>query len=385
METADLSRPTFWSETDAQTVVCGNPRRHNELASVKAAAAAIPELAGHIIVETSGSTGGAKFVCLSRSAILSSARAVNDHLQASGKDRWLCALPTFHVGGLGIYARGFAGGNEVHAYSADWHAGTFVKALEASRATLTSLVPTQVADLVSAELTSPPLLRAVIVGGGHLDETVEMQARQLGWPLLLSYGMTETCSQIATQRLDRLGIGEGPDGLQLLAHCQVRTTCDNRLAVRGESLMSGYLNIGEGGDASFEQPFDSEDWFVTQDLVAIEGEQLFYQGRVDRLVKILGELVDVDRVEETFRQRFTSGDRESVAVEAAVDGRRGFRLVPIVEHPIEMDSVDDAVRDYNMESGPLEKLEAAARVDRFPRSSLGKMQRAALRALARLR
>ncbi len=385
METAELSQPSFWSEADAELVVLANPRRQNDLASVRGAAESIPEIAAHIIVETSGSSGNAKFVCLSRSALLSSARAVNDHLRVTKHDRWLCALPTFHVGGLGIYARGFCASIEVIDYTDEWQPIAFTNALKLSAATLTSMVPTQITDLVAAEVKSPQHLRAVIVGGGHLDMAVEDRARQLGWPLLLSYGMTETCSQIATQTLERIARTESTPGLQLLPHCRVRSDADSRLSVCGDSLFTAYLLIADDGTATLEQPFDEHKWFVTQDRVTIDGDQLIYRGRVDRQVKILGELVDLDRVENTFRQRLDPADRESVAVEAVADGRRGFRLVPIVEERVARAQIDAAIQVFNQHAVPFERLDAAIRVDYLPRSSLGKMRRSALRALARLR
>ena len=69
--------------------------------------------------------------------------------------------------------------------------------------THTSLVPTQVHDLVKADLRAPETLKAIVVGGGHLDAATGRLARTLGWPVLASYGMTEAASQIATQTLER--------------------------------------------------------------------------------------------------------------------------------------------------------------------------------------
>ena len=385
MDAAELSQARFWDETGAELVVLGNPRRRNDLASVKAAAGAIPEIAGHVIVETSGSSGQAKFVCLSRTALLASARAVNRHLRVTTDDVWLCALPTFHVGGLGIYARGFCAANSVIAYAEEWQPAGFSKSLQSAAITLTALVPTQIADLVAAEVSAPASLRAVIVGGGHLDRTIEKCARQLGWPLLLSYGMTETCSQIATQPLEQLRSSEAGNGLQVLPHCQVRNDRDQRLAVRGDSLLTAYLIIDEAGHAKLNKPLDDDNWFVTQDRVAIDGDQLTYLGRVDRQVKILGELVDLDRVEAALRKGLDPGVRESVTVEAIADRRRGFRLIPIIEKRVAGSAIDAGILTFNQQALPFERLEAWIEVDRFPRSPLGKLQRSALCRLARLR
>src|SRR4051812_23438722 len=66
-------------------------------------------LPGHIWVATSGSTT-VKWVGLSKASILASAHAVNEHLMSTSKDIWVHALPDFHVGGLGIWARSYLNG-----------------------------------------------------------------------------------------------------------------------------------------------------------------------------------------------------------------------------------------------------------------------------------
>ncbi|MGA8808880.1 MAG: AMP-binding protein, partial [Thermoanaerobaculia bacterium] len=65
----------------------------------------LPKLEAHVFVATSGSTGDIKLVALSKRAILASAAAVNERLNVTARDVWAAVLPTFHVGGLGVYAR----------------------------------------------------------------------------------------------------------------------------------------------------------------------------------------------------------------------------------------------------------------------------------------
>jgi O-succinylbenzoic acid--CoA ligase len=78
-------------------------------------------LPGHLWLATSGTTGSLKLTALSKRAMLASAAAVNRHLQSDADDVWLCVLPTFHVGGLGIYARAFLSGAQV--VTAEWRGG----------------------------------------------------------------------------------------------------------------------------------------------------------------------------------------------------------------------------------------------------------------------
>src|SRR5207248_10782092 len=108
--------------------------------------ALVPPLPAHVFVATSGTTGAIKLVALSKQAIPASAAAVNERLAASANDVWCRVLPYFHVGGLGIHARAHLSGARVLEMPWDAHA------FAAAEATLASLVPAQVHDLVSASL-----------------------------------------------------------------------------------------------------------------------------------------------------------------------------------------------------------------------------------------
>ena len=57
------------------------------------------------VLFTSGSTGTPRGVVLSRSAFLASANASAHRLGWADEDRWLCALPLSHIGGLSILTR----------------------------------------------------------------------------------------------------------------------------------------------------------------------------------------------------------------------------------------------------------------------------------------
>ena len=125
----------------------------------------LPELRGHVLFETSGSSGTPKWVALSKPALLASAAAVNRHLDVNTRSRWGLALPLHHVGGFGVAARAYQAGAEMSIYPGKWNAADFRAWLDRENITHTSLVPTQVHDLVSANLVSPTPLRTIVVGG----------------------------------------------------------------------------------------------------------------------------------------------------------------------------------------------------------------------------
>src|SRR5437016_3187547 len=187
--------------------------------------ALVPPLPTHVFIATSGTTGAIKLVALSKAAILASAAAVNARLESSANDIWCRVLPLFHVGGLGIRARAHLSGARV--VEIPWDARAFA----ASEATLASLVPTQVHDLVATGQRAPATFRAILVGGGAFDPELQARGRALGWPFLATYGMSECCSTVSVEN-------------ELLPHLEARGEPDGRLALRGASLFTGYGTEG---------------------------------------------------------------------------------------------------------------------------------------------
>lgn len=321
----------------------------------------VATLDAHVWIATSGTTGALKLTALSKEALLASAAAVNAHLEARARDAWCCVLPTFHVGGLGIHARALLAGARV--VSMEWEARRFAEACSAESIAFSALVPAQVSDLVRERLAAPRPLRAIVVGGGALSDALFYEARQLGWPLLRSYGMTECCSQVATASYES-------DELQVLPHLEVRTTADGRLAIRGASLLTGYA-LFDGDTPRFVDP-KVDGWLVSEDLGSVDGRVLRVEGRRGELVKIGGESVDLKRLDRILDEvlRTTGGD---AAVFAVPDERLGF----VIHIAATRDGIAD---EFASRVLPFERPRAVHRVAAIPRSPLGKLLRAKLAA-----
>lgn len=395
--------PLGWSSqewTSDQTAVLTNPRLPDaQRDMLLAAQAAMPSLPAHVWLTTSGSSG-IKWVALSKAALLASAHAVNQHLGAGPADAWALALPTFHVGGLGILARAFVSGAAVHLYAGlhaekqsepRWDARSFHAFLGETRAALTSLVPTQLHDLVRAGCVSPPALRAVVVGGGALDPGLYQQARALGWPALPSYGLSECCSQVATAALSSLTGNSEKDTppLVLLPHVAARTDRGGRIALQSPSLLSGYglppgLTPHPPEQARFVDP-RQDGWFLTEDRGLVTGTVLAMQGRIGDFVKVGGESVDVARLQQLWAQTQADALPETVLT-AAFDTRLGAAIhLFATGGPGTQGAVARAAQAFNAQVPPFERIRQVHAVDAIPRSPLGKLLRAQLLAQAGLR
>ncbi len=155
-------------------------------------------------------------VVLRKRALRISAEAVNDWVGVGAGSVWGLALPVCHVGGFGVVARGYFAGCEVVSFEGKWGVDGFCEWVDKVGVTHVSLVPTQVHDLVAAGARGPGSLEVVLVGGGKLEVEAGRAARALGWPVLATYGMTETCSQVATQEVAALGEDFAEGGLGVL-------------------------------------------------------------------------------------------------------------------------------------------------------------------------
>lgn len=335
-----------------------------------------PQLSAHIWLATSGTTKSdeLKLIALSKNAFLTSAQAVNNHLNVTDKDVWLNVLPLFHVGGLSILARAFLSRSKVVEYCDKWQPQKFLEVLEKNAITLTSLVPTQVFDLVQHGLTSPKSLRAVLVGGGALSGDLYKKARQLGWPLLATYGMTEVCSQVATAPLESLETVSGSYAMQVLSHVQVGLSAENCAIIQSPALYSGMLKIKN--NSSEWHPLN-EKQFITQDVVALTGDSIQIIGRKDNTKKVLGELVSLDDLNEQFEGVGVKGQAAFLFVS---DDRKENDLVCVIEKklmPLKskiLNHLKNKIPNYCLP-------QAIYWISEIPKTELGKMKTGQLREM----
>lgn len=312
------------------------------------------ELSAHVWIATSGTTGSIKWAALSKEALLISAQAVNAHFSLSVKDVWLNPLPLFHVGGLGIYARASLTGSQVVPYG-KWDPKTFVDVVSDSCATITSLVPTQLFDLVIGGYSAPKSLCAVIIGGGYVAPSLFEKALQLNWPVAPSYGMTECCSQIATAP-------PGEYNMNILPHVALK---DSPLKIASKSLLTAYWKEGV-----YYDPKEGE-WLQTEDLVEINGNQLSFLGRTGDWAKILGENVHLLPL-QSLLDTLAKPQSVEAYLKFLPDPRKGSRIVLVTT----CQHADSLVAQFNSQVMPYERIDECLYVPSIEKTALGKVIRA---------
>jgi len=179
-----------------------------------------------LVVHTSGTTGVPEPIRLSLAQIQANSDAVTSVIEPG---RWLCPLPLSHIGGLMVLLRSWLSGTTAVLGPAD-----------TPDVTVASLVPTQLARLI--DRPPPPTLECVMLGGAPADPTLLTRARDAGWPVRPSYGLTQACSAVALA-----DAGDTETSGRPLPGLTIELADDGEIIVSGPSVTGGTHATGDLG------------------------------------------------------------------------------------------------------------------------------------------
>lgn len=295
------------------------------------------------ILFTSGSSGAPKGVVLSRRAFAAAAEASAANLRWESEDRWLLCMPVAHVGGLSVIVRCLLA--RVPVVLSPWSGSVDELLGDVTRhhATILSLVPSMLARIleIGPERPFPAPVRAVFLGGDAARPALLAVATQRAVPVLTTYGLTEACSQVATQSYGEPAALDGAIGPSLPG-IEVRIV-GGEVQVRGPNLFTGYFPL-----ASTPSPFVDDGWFPTGDQGELDSEgRLRIRGRRSDLIITGGENVDPAEIERVLSS--VVGVRD-VCVFGVPDERWGqivgVAVVPTdPAAPLSLDRLGGAIRD----------------------------------------
>ena len=332
---------------------------------------------GQVWLASSGSSRtvgqSLKLIALSLDGILQACESVNNFLGLQSKDNkthWLQTLPVFHIGGLSVSHRAHLLQCQLTVDSeSHWNPQNFVQRLEELKISHTSLVPTQVFDIVKCGIRSPAALRAVLVGGASLDSALALQAKSLGWPLLPGFGMTETSAVMASASLKT-------ERFQILPHIEAKVNDEGLLEVRGPSVLRGWAQVQNGKD--FFQEVPERTWWTTSDRVEIETinseSYLKIRGRSSDFIKVMGEGVNLSQLRERLTrlsEEEQPGSSLLLYLSSQSDPRTGNRIV-LVHERLE-NFVQRLQQKFNLSVAPYERITLIYEVPKIPRTALGKI------------
>lgn len=330
-----------------------------------------------MIISTSGTTGPPKAAVLTHGNLAASAHAWAELLRPRPTDRWLACLPLFHVAGLATVTRAGRWGVELEVHP-QFDPEDVDRALDEGVSHV-SLVPAQLQAVLDARQTRPPpaSLRAILLGGGPIPAKLLDRARRSGYPVLTTYGMTETASGLVAGGADPDTLLDVQAGRPLhRAEVRIKDPASDgfgEILVRGPMVFQGYLGEPAGSDERFE-----EGWFRTGDIGSLGPDGLLrISDRRSDLIISGGENVYPAQVEDVLTSHSAVG-------EAVVVGRRDERWGAV---PVAFVVAADGARisPEGLQAfcrGRLAGYKVPAMiyvVDELPRDHLGKVRREELR------
>lgn len=370
-----------------------------------------------LVVPTSGSTGTAKAVALSRSALLASQDATAALFAADGTAPdtrghgfWLPLLPPTHIAGVQVIARahrtaqvlGLAAPalpDPLPDLRGHFDAAAFValaepalaQAEDAGLPAFTSLVPTQLTRIITgatgADARARGVLRrfaAVLVGGAATRPEVLAKARAQRIAVRTTYGSSETAGGCVYDRTALPGVQlrlEAPD-----------PSGAGRLVIASPTLALGYLTADGGTDTtpftSTSAPSTTQRTFTTSDLAELgEDGALSVLGRADDVINTGGRKVLPQDVERAIDRSLMLQGLVRASVVVGVEDPEWGQLV---EALVTLEPGTDPAEASALVRAALRTSEVPAHmipkrvhvVEGLPLLGIGKVDRAAARRLA---
>lgn len=210
-----------------------------------------------LMIPTGGSSGKVKFAIHTWKTLSASVWGFQEFYQVTAINT-VCVLPLYHVSGLMQLWRSLLTGGKL--YLTDYHQLStdtrLLTSLDLDRYFI-SLVPTQLAKLITTNSELLARFQTILLGGAPPSLELLEAARLARLPLALTYGMTETGSQITSLKPAEFLAGNNSSG-SVLPHAEI-SILSGAIQIRAKSLMLGYFpNI------------NSHEYFKTDDLGTID-------------------------------------------------------------------------------------------------------------------
>jgi O-succinylbenzoic acid--CoA ligase len=261
-------------------------------------------------------------------------------------ERWLCPLPLAHVGGLMVVLRSALMATTAVLGPAERVAEPGI--------TIASLVPTQLVRVLDAGLGPGPDLRRILLGGGPMPRSLLARARDAGFPVCPSYGLTQACSTVTVA-----APGDLETAGRALPGVGVAIAADGEILVSGGTVNAlGSLRTGDLGALD-------------------EAGRLVVTGRKGDVIITGGENVAPSEVEAVLAEH---PDVAEAAVFARPHPLWGEAITALVVARDGAQPQQAALRAHCLERlAPFKVPKVFELVDELPRTGSGKVRRAELR------
>ncbi|MDZ7742395.1 MAG: AMP-binding protein [Bacteroidota bacterium] len=297
---------------------------------------------------TSGSTGEPKSISLHKQHMINSALKTGEYLGLKENDKALLCLPAEYIAGKMMLVRSMLLGMDLSIREPK------NDPLEETDPVFdfAAMVPLQVHDILQQESGYEKLnrIRKLIIGGGPVPHHLREKIAGLGNETYSTYGMTETVSHIAMEKLN----GPEADGYyHLLPAIEIETDEKDRLIIHAPDI--------------------ADEVIKTNDLVSLKDDKSFkVLGRFDNIIisggiKIIPELIE-KRIEKYISKRFI--------ISSLPDEKLGEKVVLVIEDMAwDEKRIAELREKYTSELKKYERPKEISFVREFKETGSGKVER----------
>ena len=250
------------------------------------------------VLHTSGSSK-MKYALFKKRALLESNLKTHPAFRLTQGDVYLLNLPLCHVAGLSLVMRALLRGGAVA-----------IEPKDPSIISHMSMVPTQAVKLLEKRCDNT--LKALLLGGSKIEKDLADSLYHKGYPLYITYGMTEMCSHIAVEKyLPENGIS-------------FASFLPGREALVGEQLLVK-------GCGKFLRYFDGEEqeYHDTGDQLVQQNGRYQVLGRKDRMFISGGENIYPEEIERLLLCHPSITQAKVIAVDHFKWGKRPIATITL--------------------------------------------------------
>ncbi|AMR41617.1 AMP-binding protein [Elizabethkingia anophelis] len=260
-----------------------------------------------VLLSTSGTTGSPKFVKLSEDNIYQNALSIVDYLPINSKDKCPLNLPIYYSYGLSVLNSNMINGGDIYCNVKDVMNKEFWNDFNTIGFTSLAGVPYvyEMLNRIGFTKNKYPTLKYYTQAGGKLNEKLAdiftNYAIQNKVDFFIMYGQTE-----ATARMSYLYANQEQSKLNSVGKAikNGRFYIDDEnseLIYNGPNVFGGYAEY-----LNDLQSYDNIDILRTGDIADIdENNYVYITGRLKRFVKILGNRINLDEIEQSIKKNFS--------------------------------------------------------------------------------
>lgn len=256
-----------------------------------------------ISLQTSGSTGLPKQITVRKEQMVQSARMTCEFFQLKENEKVLLCLPLDYIAGKMMVVRSIVGELDLWPVIPSGH--PLVETT--STFDFAAMVPLQVYNTLQSpkEKQRFSQIKRVIIGGGAIDPQLGEALKDFPNDIYSTYGMTETVSHIALQKIN----GEDASGYYT-------------------PLPGVSLDLSEEQTLIIHAPHVADDPLLTNDIAEIRGDGTFrIRGRKDNVINTGGIKVQTEELERVIRPHITG----NFAITAVPHPKLGEAIVLLIE------------------------------------------------------